>query len=80
MRELGGSKNTIGQMASVLKKLQKATFTFFVEEWVKMKLMSGHDNIKHVFIDLYISLIIWTACHHSDLTKNWIAGVRLSAG
>ena len=28
MRELVGSKNTIGQMASVLKKLQKATFTF----------------------------------------------------
>ena len=26
MRELVGSKNTIGQMASVLKKLQKATF------------------------------------------------------
>ena len=25
MRELVGSKNTIGQMASVLKKLQKAT-------------------------------------------------------
>jgi len=29
MRELVGSKNTIGQMASVLKKLQKAKFTFF---------------------------------------------------
>ena len=28
MRELVGSKNTKGQMASVLKKLQKATFTF----------------------------------------------------
>jgi len=28
MRELVGSKNTIGQMSSVLKKLQKATFTF----------------------------------------------------
>ena len=29
MREIVGSKNTIGQMASVLKKLQKATFTFY---------------------------------------------------
>ena len=29
MRELVGGKNTIRQMASVLKKLQKATFTFF---------------------------------------------------
>ena len=30
MREFVGSKNTIGQMASVLKKLQKATFTFML--------------------------------------------------
>jgi len=30
MRELVGSKNTIGQMASVLKKLQKTTFTFYL--------------------------------------------------
>ena len=29
MRELVGSKNTIGQMASVLKKLQKATFMYY---------------------------------------------------
>ena len=28
--EICGSKNTIGQMASVLKKLQKATFTFYL--------------------------------------------------
>ena len=28
MRELVGSKNTIGEMTSVLKKLQKATLTF----------------------------------------------------
>ena len=41
MRELVGSKNTIGQMASVLKKLQKAIFTLpFI-----------HLNINTFFID-----------------------------
>jgi len=34
MRELVGSKNTIGQMASVLKKLQKVTFNLTFSYWL----------------------------------------------
>ena len=46
MRELVGSKNTIGQMASVLKNLQKATVTFtFYSQNKKSQLQSEQISI-----------------------------------
>ena len=37
--EIVGSNNTIGQMASVLKKLQKATFTFTFMVYERVSLL-----------------------------------------
>ena len=40
MRELAGGKNTIGQMAAVLKKPHKATFNLFFK--TQFQQMVGH--------------------------------------
>ena len=54
MRELVGSKNTIGQMASVLKKLQKATSTFtficIIQDLLKSDKKNGHFTLISIYI------------------------------
>jgi len=55
MRELFGSKNTIGQMASVLKKFQKAIFTF-----------TFHDMRRLIIIIIIIIIIIGGWLHPLD--------------
>ena len=48
MRELFGSKNTIGQMASVLKKLQKATFAYISETTVsEIRIVVHGTSVRH---------------------------------